>query len=106
MSNEELIADARARAEHPETGSNTAQCLRECADALEAATVEPEWEYGIDTGLKWRGRSASGFGNTLSEAKENAEENFKAWSKFTNPRRRRKGIKPGPWEPVEGGTDV
>ena len=33
-----LLAEARSRAEHPGTGSNTAQCLRECADALEAAT--------------------------------------------------------------------
>lgn len=37
QTNAELIAEARERADHPDTGSNVAQCLREIADALEAA---------------------------------------------------------------------
>ncbi len=36
-----LIAEARSRAEHPAPGSNVAQCLRECAGALEAAGNAP-----------------------------------------------------------------
>ena len=36
-----LTAEARSRAEHPATGSNVGQCLRECADALGAAGNAP-----------------------------------------------------------------
>lgn len=36
---EDLIAEMRERAEHPATGSNVAQCLREGARALEEANA-------------------------------------------------------------------
>ncbi len=41
----ELVAEARSRAEHPGTGSNTAQCLRECADALAHRVQADDDEY-------------------------------------------------------------
>ncbi len=38
MGNKELVAELRERADHPGTGSNTAQCMREAADALAAVS--------------------------------------------------------------------
>lgn len=96
---EELINEARAFAA---LGSdlNPVEANRlifELADALEAATAEPEWEYGtghtLDPGI--------GAPETSREA---AVIRADAWNVATRSRtgvvvRRRKA---GPWFPVEG----
>lgn len=51
MTINELIAEARARANNPQLGSGTARCLRALADTLEAAQVPEGWmisEYSHD----------------------------------------------------------
>ncbi|KAM9863120.1 hypothetical protein ACI1US_01005 [Leucobacter sp. BZR 635] len=94
--NEEIIIRARAFASASPLGKPMAReldkailTIRRLADALEAATTEPEWEYGRDCGP---------YGVDEWDSEHAARVSVQSWRGSSLVRRR----PAGPWLPVEG----
>lgn len=101
--NEELIKEARSRAalcahDSREAMRDTGDIVTRLADALEAATAEPEWEFGTAH------REDPQVG-AVEWSRARAEGRVRDWNETTQSVtgfvvRRRPA---GPWLPVEGG---
>lgn len=97
---EKLIAAIREpfAGDLPEAAGHWRALAILAADALEAATVEPEWEYGVL--YPWHSGNAE-----FTVEYESREEAMKRFSAAEDVLMRRSVTKAGPWLPVGGESE-